>query len=289
MPWPLSLVLVLISTVVVLLALRSEHRILVDRRGDPRHRGRVPAPTRRDLLRAALLPGARVRFWCGICGFLCLAPLVFGEGTDAAAPGAVLLLFMGLVGVRGPGREHQMVRAGTGPDADADPWDRRVPQPGGGTLLNRGRAATGLLLAAGAVVATVWGALGLAALEPIPPWWPLVALLAGLPVACLGVYLLHLALARVSLSGSWIRVVHRLHVTYVPVELVERVEARRLHLSDGRAVLTGVDLDAERISRFLGHTRAGLGPVPQRKVQRDRELPFELAFLWLGVFLLLAL
>lgn len=289
MPWPLSLVLVLISTVVVLLALRSEHRLLVDRRGDPRHRGRVPAPTRRDLLRAVLLPGSWVRFWCGICGFLCLAPLVFGEGADAAAPGAALLLFMGLFGVRGPEREQRMVRSGTGPDAEVDPWGRRALQPGAGTLLNRGRAATGILLAAGAVVATLWGALGLAGLDPIPPWWPLVALLAGLPVACLGVYLLRLALSRVSLDGSWIRVVYRIHVTYVPVELVERVEARRLRLSDGRTVPTGVDLDAERLSRFLDHTRAGLWFGPRREVQRDRDLPLELAFVWLGVLLLLAL
>lgn len=64
------------------------------------------------------------------------------------------------------------------------------------------------------------------------------------------------------------------------------MEGRRLRLRDGTVVHTGVDLDAERVSRFAAG-QAGSGEP--REIERRRDLPFDLAFLWIGLFFTLPL
>ena len=277
MSWTLPVAALLLWLAVVVMALRSEHRSLVTARA----RVQGPPPTRGELIRAALLPSSWVRWWGGICGLLCLLPLMLEAGIDPSLEGMPPLM-MGVVGLARSESAERALWSGRGPDGRPDPgWFS--PSPEAGTLWHRGRGVFGVTVTALLVAMTLWFALTLQ--EPPVPWWKLVVLLVGLPSTLLVAYLLRLALPRVHLRGGWIRVIHHLHVTHVPVERVVRVEGRELRLNDGRVVRTGVDLDADRITRFVEPMRVGVPTEPPRDVERERELPANLAFFWVGLFM----
>lgn len=280
MPWTPHVVLFLFWVVVIAMALRSEHRRFVAARA----RVHGPPPTRGDLLRAAFLPHSRMRWWGTISGLVYLFALSIVTDVDLHHEGLLALLY-GTVGLGGQTEEGRALRSGVGPDNRRDPA-RFHPVPESGTLWNPGRAFLGISLAAAVLWVTLWWLPNTVSSESLPPWWRLVALLLALPVAILGVYALHLSLSRVRLAGTWIQVVHRIHVTSVPVEALNRVEGRRLHLRDGTVIHTGVDLDAERVSRFAARQAPGGG---SREIERRRDLPFDLAFLWIGLFFVLPL
>lgn len=280
MSWiPLVALLLLWGTVLVV-ALSSEHRRLAAARALVHG----PPPTRDDLLRAVFLPHSRVRWWGAISGLVCLIPLSIMIGVEFHHVGVLVLLY-GLIGVVGQEEEERALRSGVGPDGHHDPA-RFHPVPESGTLWNPGRAFLGIVIAVAVFGATLWGVPNPMEEESFPLLWRSAVLLLALPIAFLGVYALHLSLSRVRLVGTWIQVVHRIHVTSVPVEALDRVEGRRLHLRDGTVIRTGVDLDIERVSRFAA---GQVGAGEPREVERRRDLPADPALLWTGLFLALPL
>ncbi|MGW8437123.1 hypothetical protein ACWGKS_18395 [Nocardiopsis sp. NPDC055879] len=280
MSWTLPVVLFLFWAVVIAMALRSEHRRFVA----ARVRVHGPPPTRGDLLRVAFLPHSRMRWWGTISGLFCLFTLSIVTAVEFHHEGILALLY-GLVGLGGQTGEGRALRSGNGPDGRRDPA-RFHPVPESGTLWNPGRAFLGIVIATVVFGMTLWCLPNPLSSESLHPGWSLVAFLAALTVAILGVYALHLSLSRVRLVGTWIQVVHRIHVTSVPVEALDRVEGRRLRLRDGTVIHTGVDLDAERVSRFAAR-RAPEGEP--REIERRRDILGDLALIWAGLFVALPL
>ncbi|WP_157090910.1 hypothetical protein [Nocardiopsis listeri] len=280
MSWTPLVLLFLFWVVVIAMALWSEHRRFVA----ARVRVHGPPPTRGDLLRAAFLPHSRMLWWGMSSGLFCLFTLSIVTDVDLHHAGLFALAY-GAVGLGGEGREGWALRSGVGPDGRRDPA-RFHPVPERGTLWNPGWALLGIVIATVVFGMTLWCLPNPMSSESFPLVWRIVVLLLVLPVAFLGVYALHLSLSRVRLVGTWIQVVHRIHVTSVPVEALDRVEGRRLHLRDGTVVHTGVDLDAERVSRFAA---GQADPGEPREIERGRDIPGDLALIWVGLFVALPL
>lgn len=280
MSWTLPVALLLFWVAVVLMALWSEHRRLVAARALVHG----PPPTRGDLLGAAFLPHSRLRWWGTISGILCLIPLSIVADVEIHQEGVLAMLY-GAVGLGGRWGEGRALRSGLGPDGRRDPA-RFHTVPDSGTLWNPGRAFLGIVIAAAVCGSTLWCVPNPMWSEPYPLGWRIAAFLLALPVAILGVYALHLSLSRVRLVGTWIEGVHGIHVTSVPVEALVRVEGRRLYLRDGTVIRTGVDLDVARVSRFAAG-QAGAGEP--REIERRRDFPADLVFLWVGLFFALPL
>lgn len=275
MLWFLASLLFLIWVAIVALAMRSEYRCLVDGRALTG----TPSPSWGELFRAALLPLSWVRIWGGVCGAALLLSLASESGVGLS-PEGLLPLMCGLIGMGSHTSEKRALRSGIGPDGRLDPG-RLSPSPEAGMLWSKGRAVLG----ATSAVLVFGGALWLAMTFPAgySSWWKVAAPLIALTV----VFLMGLVLSRTHLSGTWIRVVHRFHTTHVPVERVARIEGRGLRLGNGRLVPTGVDLDTDRVARFIAHARDGERTPSPRRIELDLDIPLSPFFFWTGLFVLL--